>query len=371
MLHRTLTLCPVVVILFLLPRADGGLIFNFTDGIELAALQGTNLPQYNNVRNGFQEAADLFSNQFSDDVTLNVEINFKSAGFGATTLGSTLNVTAGASYSGVRTALVNDATTTVDSLATANLQTTAGIDFISRTNNAAARSNLTDAWSQVLDVSRSNLKALGLISGTDGAAGSEGTIQFNSAFGWDFDRSNGISGSLFDFVGVAAHEIGHLMGFTSGVYIVDGYGNSTAPIDELSQYRVFNTLDLFRYSSTSLSESGQPGTGAVLDLNYAGTPYFSLDAGITNLATFSTGAANGDVQQASHWKDNLGLGLLDPTFAPGELGVITSLDITAFDAIGWDAANSAAVTEPSSFALFGMGAIGLIGYRRRKRKQAS
>ena len=62
---------------------------------------------------------------------------------------------------------------------------------------------------------------------------------------------------------------------------------------------------------------------------------------------FSTGRLNGDGRQASHWKDNLGLGILDPTFAPGELGMVTPLDVRAFDVIGYDLV---VVPEPAAAA---------------------
>ncbi len=350
-----------VLVLILSARcATAGIIFNFTDGADLATLQTTDVTTYNNVRNGFQAAANIFSSRFSDNVTLNVEINYKSLGSGI--LGSTNNNTAGALYSNVRNALIADSTTSVDAIAVSNLQSTAGIDFVSRSNNTAVRSNLTDAWARVLDVSRSNLKALGLLAANDGGAGSEGRIEFSSNFTWDFDRTNGINGSAFDFVGVAAHEIGHLMGFVSGVDDVDQFA---AALD-LTPFRVFNTLDLFRYSAASLAVTGQPATGAVLDLNAGGTPFFSLDSGVTDLGRFSTGRTNGDGRQASHWKDNLGLGLLDPTFAPGEQGILTPLDITAFDAIGWNALSSTAVPEPSSFVLLGLTTV-FVGLRRRYR----
>jgi hypothetical protein len=89
-------------------------------------------------------------------------------------------------------------------------------------------------------------------------------------------------------------------------------------------------------------------------------PYFSLDGGQTNLATFSTGAFNGDGRQASHWQDNQGLGIMDPTFAQGELGQITALDIQSFDVIGYDL-NTQPVPEPLSIigtvAAFGFGTL--------------
>ena len=92
--------------------------------------------------------------------------------------------------------------------------------------------------------------------------------------------------------------------------------------------------------------------------------YFSIDGGATSLggATFSTGRF-GDARQASHWKDNLGLGIMDPTAAPsGERMVVGPNDVNAFDVIGWNL--TAAVPEPSTYALFGLGLLA-IGLRRR------
>jgi hypothetical protein len=184
---------------------------------------------------------------------------------------------------------------------------------------------------------RANAKALGFYgTGFDpNDAVIDAQINFSSNFSWDFDRSNGISPGTFDFVGVAIHEIGHAMGFVSGVDVVDFVsfpnGNVAYRGTELDPYAVFSVLDLYRHGARN---------GGGLDYATGGTgvntPYFSLDGGLTSLGSFATGQFNGDGRQASHWKDSLGLGIMDPTFAYGELGVVKPLDIRAFDVIGYE-----------------------------------
>ena len=77
----------------------------------------------------------------------------------------------------------------------------------------------------------------------------------------------------------------------------------------------------------------------------------------------------GDERQASHWKDNLGLGIMDPTAGNGELLAISANDITGFDVIGYDLVS---MPEPATFgviagvALLGIGA----GGRMRRRQGA-
>lgn len=316
------------------------LTFNFTSVGNLADMEAGNQGPgqqtlATNVINGFAEAGDLWSAIFDDPITINVDIDFDNLGAGI--LGSTGNITAQSNFDPTKTALINDATSADDAIATANYQTGSSIDMLTNDTSVVPspviRDNDGSANNFALDVPRSNLKALGIIAGND--AGIDGSITFSDQFSWDFNQSP--SGGEFDFVGVSAHEIGHLMGFTSGVDVVDLTGGSGpfAPLD-IDNFRVFSVLDLYRYSASSLAEPSQPTNGAVLDLAFGGTPYFSIDAGQTNLGTFSTGANNGDGRQTSHWKDHLGLGIMDPTFSTGEIGTITALDILAFDVIGYD-----------------------------------
>lgn len=89
-------------------------------------------------------------------------------------------------------------------------------------------------------------------------------------------------------------------------------------------------LDLFRYSTASTALGIIDWTASTTD------KYFSLNNGTTKIASFSTGSSYGDGQQSSHWKDSLGLGSMDPTAALGELMNITSLDLIAFDVMGWN-----------------------------------
>ena len=122
-------------------------------------------------------------------------------------------------------------------------------------------------------------------------------------------------------------------------------------------------MDLFRFSTRSIA-----GGAGVIDWTADNTTkYFSVDGGITQgsaTSIFANGSTFGDGRQASHWKDNLGAGIMDPTAGFGELLNITSNDIRALDVIGYDLV---AVPEPATCALFGVVTLaGGIYYRRRR-----
>ena len=158
------------------------------------------------------------------------------------------------------------------------------------------------------------------------------------------------------------------MGFRSTADRYDTAGGSLADTGASP-----TAWDLFRYSSNPT------GTGILRDIT-ADTrqKYFSLDGGVTpyndgTAATFSTGTTFGDGSQASHWKDNLGIGIMDPTAANGEFLTITSRDWTALDVIGWNL-NLAAIPEPSTLALLVLGGISRVSAAargRRKKRQAT
>jgi hypothetical protein len=310
---------------------------------------------------GFTMAGNRWSSLFSDPITVNIQIDFRPLGAGI--LGQTGSQTIDATYADVRNALIGDAKSANDATAVAHLQAGPALTFL--TNNTTGATVLDSdgsANNTDLDFNRANAKALGLLSGSD--AGLDASITFSSTFSFDFDPTNGISGG-FDFVGVATHEIGHALGFLSGVDIVDAFsGPNLAPgvtATDLNSFRVFSALDLYRYSNDPASIIGG---NKVLDLRQGRTgqsnAFFSLDGGTTNLGLFSTGDFNGDGNQASHWKDGQGLGLMDPTLAPGELGVISALDTTAFDAIGYDPRSRVIAVAPEPGTL-GLMALPLVG----------
>ena len=325
------------------------LTFSFTAVGTLVGLQTSNPLLYAKVTNGFSAAGAFWSSQFRDAITINVDIDYPALAPG--TLGSTNFESLAVYYSDVRTALAFDRTSADDRQATANLPAGSSLSFL--TNNTLTGALEIDADNTpnnyALDVSRANLKALGFYQNgflTPNDTTRDATISLSSGYAWDFDRSNGITAGTFDFVGVAIHELGHAMGFSSGVDIVDTVsapnGNAQFLGTDLDPYAVFSVLDLYRHGARN---------GGGLDFAAGGTgannPYFSIDGGVTSLGMFSTGRLNGDGRQAGHWKDNLGLGILDPTFAPGELGMVTPLDVRALDVIGYDLV---VVPEPTAAA---------------------
>ncbi|MGJ8655241.1 MAG: NF038122 family metalloprotease [Akkermansiaceae bacterium] len=302
----------------------------------------------------FEIAAQYWEGVLTDSAVVNIDIDFTTLNPGV--LGSAGSTTQSIAVSSFFAALALDSSSPSDDTAVANLPALSGVggmDF---------RTQIFDGSSMVmglddndsgnnlfLDLNTANAKALGLFSGYEAGVDSDASITFNDAFSWDYDNRDGVGAGLQDFVGVAIHEIGHSLGFVSGVDTMDAVIDNPQSVQN---FRVFSGLDVFRYSADG-----------VLDLSVGTASYFSIDGGTTALAAFSTGSSNGDGQQASHWKDNLGIGIMDPTAQPaGNVNVVTDLDLQAFDVIGWDLAQ---VPEPTSVVFLALGACSVVWRRSR------
>ncbi|PTY08731.1 PEP-CTERM sorting domain-containing protein [Opitutaceae bacterium EW11] len=314
---------------------------------------------------GFQMAANRWSSVLQDHVTVTINIGFSSLGAGI--LGQTGSTGGWVDYSSFKLALAYDATSKLDVSAVTSLQP--GSSFSMLINRTADNPNGPGSAVPYLDndgsdnnsyvrMTIANARALGLYSSSGGA--SDGTIRFNSDFAFDFDPTDGIDADKIDFVGVATHEIGHALGFISGV---DTLTYNSPPFGGPYPSDAFvyvSPLDFFRYSVDSRAQ----GKGVIDYTADTRMKYFSVDGGNTGLALFSTGES-GDGWQASHWIDNWGYGIMDPAAAYGELLSLSKTDVAAFDAIGWDTVR--AVPEPSTYGLIGAGMLGLAMILRRRR----
>lgn len=316
-------LLPLVLLSSLISLPCHAIIINLNDtgGAAPGSLAG----------NAFQEAADLWSSVLIDPIEINLDIGFSS--LAGNILGSTSSSSQNHTYNNIRAALLADSFTIDDQVAVNFLQNGPNLNFLSNTPNATTffdNNNTTN--NQYLSVNTANLKALGLLTNN---GSSDGSVTFNSSLSFDFDVSDGVTSGSFDFVGIALHEIGHALGFVSGVDTLDvfsGSGPNANQVPSFDPFSINTTLDIFRYSSESLLNGLSIPDIAVGERSQ----YFSIDGGTTPLALFSTGRFNGDGRQASHWKDNLNFGIMDPTFSPGEIGQITAVDLLAFDIIGFD-----------------------------------
>lgn len=316
-----------------------------------------------NVIQGFNDAAARWAAILTDSVTVNYDIAFSTLGPGI--LGGASSDRQTFTYSAVRTALLSDITSASDTNTTGKLQAGPALSLlINRTSNSPFGAgsatpyldNDGDANNTTIRMTRSNGKSLGLIGAADAARDAD--ITFSDAFTWDFDPTDGITPGAYDFVGVATHEIGHALGFTSGVDILDG----NAPGFPDDAYTWVSTKDLFRFSTVSLAQ----GVGVPDWTANTTDKYFSVDGGTTKTVSFATGKNFGDGQQASHFKDGLGIGIMDPTAAAGELLAISSFDQLVLDVIGWDLAGATGgAPEPVGLGLLGVWALGVYASGRR------
>ena len=274
---------------------------------------------------GFNRAASLWSSVLANNITINVQIGFTSLGPGI--IGQTSTSWDERSYTEIKGALANNRVSSDDYSSFASLQPNdAYFRLINHTSNNPNGVNsdtpYVDSMNRV-GITTANAKALGLLGPSSSI---DAVIRFSSNFPFDFNHGTTIAPDKFDFVGAAAHELGHALGFISGVDDIDA-ANGAAPGTNFSS----NMIDLFRYSEASL-QAGPGYTDYTADTR---SKYFSVNGGSSLTGAFATGPTFGDGRQASHWKDSLGLGIMDPTADFGERLDISFLDLKAFDVMGY------------------------------------
>lgn len=394
LVRRIVRLCSLAFLFLAAARVDAGLVFDvdYSPGV-------IGSPKATGIIAGVTAATSTWSSIFRDDITVSVKVEFDvetvDVDLGSA-FAAAINSFEEHSYASVKSAMMGDAKSPGDSASLAVLQPGPYLEALTHDTSPGAiigpggspemrlgslavgttGSKAEATWNSVLKVTRANSKALGLPVTSDGAYDIRLVLNDDSVPVFDVDRGDGITG--FDFQAIATHEIGHGMGFLSGVDDVDYAGVGGVPATpapdsphDLSDEAIFSVLDLFRTNLDTrppLIPDGQPATGFVLDwrfgppTGFGSKPFFSLDSTEIDPVMklpFSTGAYNGDGFQASHWAD-AGIGLMVPDLDPGIILDVSGADVLALNVIGWDL-----VPEPSSCALCVLGALG-VGYMRRR-----
>ncbi len=282
----------------------------------------------------FLRAAEAWEAVIHSSATIYLDADFTSDGFDSPTiLGSTSSPRQTFSYTAVRTALLNGANTP-EKQAIYNALPAGSVPI-----------DVSPGTSGNVSVSHSIARSIGLLNPTALETDPKANIKFNSAFSFDFDPSNGITGGTTDFEAVATHEIGHALGFTSRA----GDGGTTPAMWDLYRFRSGTTSGTFPTATRIMSIGGIPDP-----LQFFFAPGQTFSPGSINELGLSTGGpealttTGGDGNQSSHWKQqskNGGvlIGIMDPRISQGVHRTIMPNDTKALDIFGY---NSTAAPPP-------------------------
>ena len=302
---------------------------------EFSYAPGTSLEQMI----GFEMAGEIWSSYLKDDVAINIYVEMTDQ-LPENVIGGALpGMETKVKYEDVWEAMSEDITTFDDQYAYEHLPSV-DKEFSALVNGTKLGKN------KEMKLTTANAKSLGLLDGDEDEL--DGYILMNDLSGqsdisWNYDvlldnndniSSNDVASDELDFLSVALHEIGHIMGFVSGIDD-DGWLKMVTEAQyegkEIKEdaMKFATTLDLFRYSSENN-----------LDFSVGGTPYFSLDGGRSVVEYYATGEygdIGGDGYQASHWKQSgNSVRIMDPVLKLGQKRNVSSIDMMAMDVIGWD-----------------------------------
>jgi hypothetical protein len=145
----------------------------------------------------FNRGAAQWTKYFNDPITVTIDADLAALGPGIIGSASSVFLTGG--YTTIRNQMVADAATDPNNSIVAKLPTIGQFSGY-----------VPAGWgiSSIMWASKANLKAMGFTGLDAGFGVTDATITFSSAFTFDFDKSNGVTGGMMDFETVAAHEIG-------------------------------------------------------------------------------------------------------------------------------------------------------------------
>lgn len=282
-------------------RAGLNVVFSLAGSVPAAAVPA------------FATAEAYLESQFpNENITVTISVSFASLGSGI--IGGTSAAYGYVDWASSRAVLVGgmDANDTIQNSLPAG--TTIPVRYATNSTTNEDRIFWTFA----------NWKASGgTVSGTDAS------MQFSTNFPFDYDPSNGVGGSTISLQDVIIHEVGHALGFGSGVDF---------------RSRDIETLDVFRFRRTD-------GTGSN-DFNPDTTAEFGVrprwavrnnpndDVNFDIIGASEYRLSDGSPWQASHFREQVpAIGIMDPAFSYGETfypNFLRTSDLTAFDAIGFD-----------------------------------
>jgi hypothetical protein len=284
------------------------------------------LDSFPDAKAAFVRAAQSWELIVKSPITIYIDADYGTTNFGQTwptdVLGSTSSPSISRPYQSVRSSLISSASNSAENSLYNSLPST------SLPTDSGDKPNIT--------VSSSIARAIGLLSATALDTDTSARIGFNSNFQYDFNRADGIASGKTDFESVAAHEIGHALGFTSRA---GGGGSITPAIWDMFRFRTGTTLGTFGTAQRVTAADGS-------QYYFSGPAEQALSTGGP-----SGDATGGDGNQSSHWKQavlNGGtyIGIMDPRIPSGRSRLITANDITALNAFGYNLENSAPPPPP-------------------------
>ena len=282
-------------------------------------------------------AAQSWEALLDDPIRVNIQIKFSAleANIRAHTSAEYVDIT----FTQFKQALAADKKTGADQRFLNNLPSGALYKKLINGTAESAKSHSNQNYVQsnldTVELTRANAKALGLIPAQNNQI--DAVIVINSSLVNHDQKKLNSANDQVNLQAIIFHEIGHVLGFVSGVNILDYFYFYKGAVLSHSEYAKFATpLDFTRCSMESVA------AGADMDWTVTNREkHFSID-GKCSLPSridnaWSRGVYLGDGFEPGHWRNNSGLGVMVPVSTkPLQL---SELERLAFDVIGWDLQN--------------------------------